>query len=38
VTLDQAKVQARRISQPDKLIVTVVGKPEGIKPDTSSSP
>jgi zinc protease len=32
VTLDQAKVQARRISQPDKLIVTVVGKPEGIKP------
>ena len=32
VTLDQAKVQARRISQPDKLIVTVVGKPEGITP------
>ncbi|WP_162914030.1 M16 family metallopeptidase [Taklimakanibacter lacteus] len=33
VTLDQAKVQARRISEPDKLIVTVVGKPEGIKSD-----
>lgn len=30
VTLDQAKAQAKRISQPDKLIVTVVGKPEGI--------
>lgn len=32
VTLDQAKVQAKRISEPEKLIVTVVGKPEGIKP------
>ncbi len=32
VTLDQVKVQGRRISQPDKLIVTVVGKPEGISP------
>jgi zinc protease len=31
VTLDQATVQARRISHPDNLIVTVVGKPEGIK-------
>ena len=31
VTLDQAKAQAKRIAQPDKLIVTVVGKPEGIK-------
>lgn len=31
VTLDQAKAQGKRISQPDKLIVTVVGKPEGIK-------
>ena len=30
VTLDEAKVQARRISEPEKLIVTVVGKPEGI--------
>ncbi|MGE0004100.1 MAG: M16 family metallopeptidase [Parvibaculaceae bacterium] len=30
VTLDQAKAQARRISRPDELIVTVVGKPEGI--------
>ena len=30
VTLDQAKAQAKRISEPDKLIVTVVGKPEGI--------
>jgi len=32
VTLDQARLQGKRISQPDKLIVTVVGKPEGIKP------
>lgn len=32
VTLDQAKAQAKRISASDKLIVTVVGKPEGIKP------
>ncbi|MGE3872723.1 MAG: M16 family metallopeptidase [Parvibaculaceae bacterium] len=31
VTLDQAKAQAKRISRPDELIVTVVGKPEGIK-------
>lgn len=30
VTLDQAKAQAKRISQPDKLIVTIVGKPEGV--------
>jgi zinc protease len=30
VTLDQAKAQARRISEPEKLLVTVVGKPEGI--------
>jgi zinc protease len=30
VTLDQAKVQAKRIADPDKLIVTVVGKPTGI--------
>ena len=30
VTLDQAKAQAKRISDPDKLIVTVVGKPQGI--------
>jgi zinc protease len=30
VTLDQAKVQAKRISEPGKLIVTVVGKPDGI--------
>ncbi|WP_162918721.1 M16 family metallopeptidase [Taklimakanibacter deserti] len=30
VTLDQAKAQAKRISDPDKLIVTIVGKPEGI--------
>jgi zinc protease len=30
VTLDQAKAQAKRISEPDKLIVTVVGKPAGI--------
>jgi len=30
VTLDQAKAQAKRISEPEKLIVTVVGKPDGI--------
>jgi zinc protease len=30
VTLEQVKAQAKRISQPDRLIVTVVGKPEGI--------
>lgn len=30
VTLDQAKAQAKRIAEPDKLIVTVVGKPAGI--------
>jgi zinc protease len=30
VTLDQAKAQAKRISEPDKLVVTVVGKPQGI--------
>lgn len=30
VTLDQAKTQAKRIAQPDKLIVTIVGKPEGV--------
>ena len=31
VTLDQVKAQARRLLHPDKLIVTVVGKPQGIK-------
>lgn len=31
VTLDQVKEQARRLLHPDKLIVTVVGKPEGIQ-------
>jgi zinc protease len=36
VTLDQAKAQAKRISHPDKLIVTVVGQPQGIS--TSSAP
>jgi len=35
VTLDQAKAQAKRISDPDKLIVTIVGKPEGVS--TSSA-
>lgn len=35
VTLDEVKAQARRIAQPDRLIVTVVGKPEGI---TASAP
>lgn len=35
VTLDQAKAQAKSIAATDKLIVTVVGKPDGIK--TSSA-
>lgn len=35
VTLDDAKAQARVISRPDNLIVTVVGKPEGITPSAN---
>jgi zinc protease len=31
VTLDQVKAQARRLLHPDQLIVTVVGKPQGVK-------
>jgi zinc protease len=31
VTLDQVKAQARRITLPDKLIITIVGRPVGIK-------
>ncbi|MEI7598745.1 MAG: pitrilysin family protein [Aestuariivirga sp.] len=31
VTLDQAKAQAKRLLHPDRLIVTVVGKPQGVK-------
>lgn len=31
VTLDQVKAQAKRLLHPDRLIVTVVGKPQGIK-------
>jgi zinc protease len=31
VTLDQVKAQVRRLLHPDRLIVTVVGKPEGLK-------
>ncbi len=31
VTLDQVKAQAKRLIDSDKLIVTVVGKPEGLK-------
>lgn len=30
VTLDQVKAQARRLLHPDRLIVTIVGKPEGL--------
>lgn len=30
VTLDQVKAQARRLLHPDRMIVTVVGKPEGL--------
>lgn len=31
VTLDQVKAQAKRLLHPDRLIVTVVGRPEGVK-------
>lgn len=31
VTLEQAKAQAKRLTRPDDLIVTIVGRPEGIK-------
>lgn len=31
VTLDQVKAQAKRLLHPDRLIVTVVGKPQGVK-------
>ena len=31
VTLDQVKAQAKRLLHPDRLIVTVVGRPQGIK-------
>lgn len=31
VTLDQVKAQARRLLHPDRLVVSVVGKPEGLK-------
>ena len=31
VTLDQVKAQARRLVDSERLIVTVVGKPEGLK-------
>ncbi|MCA3555423.1 pitrilysin family protein [Aestuariivirga sp.] len=31
VTLDQVRSQARRLLHPDRLIVTVVGKPQGVK-------
>ena len=30
VTLDQVKAQARRLLHPDRLIVSVVGKPQGL--------
>lgn len=31
VTLEQVKAQAKRLLHPDRLIVTVVGRPEGLK-------
>jgi zinc protease len=34
VTLEQVKEQAKRLINPDKLIVVAVGKPEGIVPTT----
>jgi zinc protease len=32
LTLEQVKAQAKRITKPDKLIITIVGRPVGIKP------
>jgi len=32
VTLEQVKAQARRLLHPDRLVVTVVGKPQGMSP------
>jgi zinc protease len=31
VTLDQVKAEARRLTLPDKLIITIVGRPVGVK-------
>lgn len=31
VTLDQVKAQAKRLLHPDRLIVTIVGRPEGVE-------
>jgi zinc protease len=31
VTLDEVKAEAKRITRPDKLIITIVGRPVGIK-------
>lgn len=31
ITLDQVKAQAKRLLHPDRLVVTVVGRPEGLK-------
>ena len=31
VTLEQVKAQAKRLLHPDRLVVTVVGRPEGLK-------
>jgi zinc protease len=31
VTLEQVKAQAKRLLHPDRLIVTVVGRPEGLE-------
>jgi zinc protease len=31
VTLEQAKAEAKRLTQPENLIVTIVGRPQGIK-------
>lgn len=35
VTLEQVKRQAKRLLDADKLLVVVVGKPEGVKPTTN---
>jgi zinc protease len=37
VTLDQVKAQAKRLIDPDNLIVTVVGRPKGLGPKQSAN-
>jgi len=37
VTLDQLKAQAKRLIDPEKMIVTVVGRPKGLGPKQSAN-